>query len=386
MDKQTIAQILQRGEDSKHQFKQDISSPAGLAAEMAAFSNTHGGVILIGVTDDHEPVGLSRDRISALNQMISNAASQGIHPPLNPYTEIVDYDGKNLLILSLEEGLLKPYMDNQGVVWVKSGSDKRKVTSREELQRIFQAANLVHADETPLKGTNPNMIDMLWFGAFFERIYGESLNEQELPLETILSNMNLAVGTELNVAGMLLIGLQPERRLPTMCIKAVCYPGTDIHADTYMDSEDITGKLELQFKNAMGFVLRNLLHIQAGQSVNSTGVPEISKAAIEEILVNALVHRDYFASAPIRLFIFSDRVEVISPGHLPNNLTVEKIKAGNSVIRNPVIASFLSKALPYRGLGNGIRRAMREHPAISFEDDREGNQFKVTMWRPVVVR
>lgn len=295
--------------------------------------------------------------------------------------EIIEAEGKNILVLFVEEGLLKPYMDNAGIVWVKSGADKRRVTAREELQHIFQASNLVHADETPVKGANMDQVDMLWFGTFFEKIYGEVLSEQTLPLETILTNMNLAVGTELNVAGMLLIGSHPERRLPTMSIKAVCYPGTDVHADAYVDSEDITGKLELQYRNAMSFISRNLHHVQNGQSVNSTGILEISKTALEEILVNALVHRDYFASAHIRLFVFSDRVEVISPGNLPNNLTIDKIKAGNSVTRNPVIASFLSKSLPYRGLGNGIRRALKAHPAILFEDDREGNQFKVTLLR-----
>lgn len=233
------------------------------------------------------------------------------------------------MVLLVEEGLLKPYMDNAGIVWVKSGAYKRRVTAREELQRVFQASNLVHADETPVKGANMDQVDLL----------------------------------------------------PTVSIKAVCYPGTDVHADAYVDSEDITGKLELQYRNAMSFISRNLHHVQNGQSVNSTGVLEISKTALEEILVNALVHRGYFASAHIRLFVFSDRVEVISPDNLPNNLTIDKIKAGNSVIRNPVIASFLSKSLPYRGLGNGIRRALKAHPAILFEDDREGNQFKVTLLR-----
>ena len=97
--------------------------------------------------------------------------------------------------------------------------------------------------------------------------------------------------------------------------------------------------------------------------------------------MNAIVHRDYFISSSIRIFVFSDRVEIISPGHLPNNLTVENIKAGNSNIRNPVLASFAYHILPYRGIGSGIVRALASYPAIEFVDDRDGNQFKCIIKR-----
>lgn len=92
-----------------------------------------------------------------------------------------------------------------------------------------------------------------------------------------------------------------------------------------------------------------------------------------------MVHRDYFVPSSVKVFIFSDRIEIISPGHLPNNLTVENIKAGNSVSRNPVIASYAANLLPYSGIGTGIRRALRLYPAIDFIDDRDGNQFQVVI-------
>ena len=99
-------------------------------------------------------------------------------------------------------------------------------------------------------------------------------------------------------------------------------------------------------------------------------------------LVNALVHRDYLISAPIRLFIFDNRIEIISPGHLPNNLTVEKILAGNSNIRNPILVSYIAKGLlPYKGIGSGIRRALDDWHKIEFIDDREGCLFTVIVQR-----
>jgi len=111
-------------------------------------------------------------------------------------------------------------------------------------------------------------------------------------------------------------------------------------------------------------------------------VSEIPQIVFEELLVNALIHRDYFISAVIRIFIFDDRIEIISPGHLPNNLTIEKIRTGNSNIRNPILASFVAKKLlPYRGLGSGIRRSLEEWPHIEFIDDRDGCTFKAIVHR-----
>ena len=116
--------------------------------------------------------------------------------------------------------------------------------------------------------------------------------------------------------------------------------------------------------------------------MNAPGESEINPSVLEEILVNALVHRDYFINAPIRVLVFDDRVEVVSPGSLPNHLTVEKILAGNTNIRNPVLASFVAKGmLPYHGLGSGVMRARELCPGIRFADDRLGAQFKVTIPR-----
>ena len=139
------------------------------------------------------------------------------------------------------------------------------------------------------------------------------------------------------------------------------------------------------FAGALAFVMRNLHKVQAGHGVNAPGTPEIPAAVFEELLVNALAHRDYLVSAPIRLFIFDNRIEIISPGHLPNNLTVAKIRAGNSNIRNPILVSYIAKGLlPYRGLGSGIKRALEDWPDIDFTDDRDGCLFTATVHRKEV--
>lgn len=116
--------------------------------------------------------------------------------------------------------------------------------------------------------------------------------------------------------------------------------------------------------------------------MNAPGISEVPEVVFEELLVNALVHRDYLVSAPIRLFIFDNRIEIISPGHLPDNLTVEKIRAGNSNIRNPILVSYVAKGLlPYHGLGSGITRALAAWPQIEFINDQEGCLFTATIYR-----
>ncbi len=199
--------------------------------------------------------------------------------------------------------------------------------------------------------------------------------------------MNLASETGvLNLAGVLLFATDPERIKPSFVVKAVAFPGNTITASVYDDSEDFSGPLQTLFQSSMSFIKRNLRKVQAGQSVNSPGKPEIPLPVFEELLVNALIHRDYLIEAPIRLFVFSDRIEIVSPGHLPNNLTVEKIRTGNSNIRNPILASYVAKGmLPYHGIGSGIKRALEDWPDITFTDDRDGCLFVSTVLRKPTV-
>ncbi len=375
-----LIEIIARGEDSKHQYKANIHNIDSLAAEIVAFSNSGGGKIIIGVEDKSwAVVGLTPNDINRLNQLVANAATQSVRPPVNPITENVNHPDGLVMVITIPDGISKPYMDNNAAIWVKSGSDKRKVTSREEIQRMFQSAGLLHGDEIPANGISVSDIDLSFFEEFFQKEYGETLDAQENSLKTIFENMNLAKSGNLNIAGAILFAKQAHFRLPAFIIKAVAYPGNDVDEDDYMDSRDIVGKVSDMFQQTISFITINIQQKQSMQTVNSTGEPEIPRIVLEELIANALIHRDYFISAPIRIFIFSNRIEIISPGHLPNNLTIENIKSGNSNIRNPILASFATKLLPYRGLGNGIRRAIKAYPNIEFVDDRDNNLFKVVI-------
>ena len=382
---QALLEQIALGEDSVRQFKVDVKNPESLAAEMVAFANAEGGRVFIGVADDGSVPGLSGQDVRRINQLIGNVASQLVRSPIDVRTEnIAVGGGRVIIVLDVPKGIDKPYFDKNGIIWFKNGSDKRRINSKEELRRIFQFSQQFHADEMPTRA-DVSYLDKLRFRDFLKREYGLDYPDSSGELMRLLKVLNLAdEGGHLNLAGVLLFVEHPEWVVPQFVIKAVRFPGTSITALEYADSEDFAGPMDKMFADAMAFVMRNLHKVQGkGASVNSPGVPEVPKEVFEELLVNALVHRDYMVSAAIRLLIFDDRIEIISPGHLPNNLTVEKMQAGNSNIRNPVLMSFASKKiLPYHGLASGIKRALEKWPHIGFKDDRDGCLFTVTVWRP----
>ncbi|MDD5394736.1 MAG: putative DNA binding domain-containing protein [Thiothrix sp.] len=382
MDIKQLQTILAQGEDSQHQFKRNFTNVDSLAAELVAFANAGGGHLIIGVEDSGNITGLSREDIARLNQLLSNASSQHVRPPIHPTTQNMTLEQGMIMVVSVPEGLNKPYMDNQARIWVKAGADKRHVTAREEIQRMFQATGLIYAEETLIPSTTPQDIQRVRLAEYFENRYQQTLEESGLPIAQIIKSLHIGNGQQLNLAGLLLFGKNPQQFRPAFMVKAVYIDGTSIASQHYRDSEDIEGSLIAQYEKSLSFITRNLHRLQAGQGVNSLGKLEIPEIALQEVLVNALIHRDYFISAPIRILMFTDRVEIISPGHLPNHLTIAQIRFGLSNMRNPIIASHATRQMPYRGLGSGIPRALESYAFIQFVDDREGNQFKVIMQRP----
>ena len=371
------------GEDRRRQFKQDVTNADSLAAEMAAFANSEGGTIFLGVADDGTLPGLEKSDVARLNQLISNAASQNVRSPLTVQSANVAVGkGRVVIVLTIPKGLDKPYFDRNGVIWLKSGADKRRVNSKEELRRLFQFSDQFHADQLPTRA-GIDKLDKMRFRDFLRDAYKLDYPKSQQELIRLLQNMDLATDDGmLNLAGVLLFAERPEWIKPLFIVKAIRYPGNAIHSTEYLDTEDFSGSLRKIYEDSLAFIMRNLRKVQSGQGVNSPGIPEIPPSVFEELLVNALIHRDYLVNATIRLFIFDDRIEIISPGHLPNNLTVEKIRSGISNIRNPILMSYVAKGLlPYKGLGSGIKRALEDWPDISFTDDREGCMFIATVHR-----
>ena len=194
METLELIERISNGEDSFTQFKENITNNEKLAEELVAFSNSKGGFLIIGVSDNHDILGLSDDDIRRLNLLIGNVINSNIVPPIYPMTEIKVIDDKKLLILEISEGVSKPYSTNKGVYLTKAGSDKRKI-SPEELKRLFAESKKLYADEEIVYGTNINDLDTSLFYKFLEKdnvsIY-EELRNGNLQLSQVLENLELS--------------------------------------------------------------------------------------------------------------------------------------------------------------------------------------------------
>ncbi len=377
-----VKEMLAKGEDSVTQFKENIFNTEQLAQEIIAFANSAGGTIVIGVKDSGEIEGLTDEDIRRLNQLISNTASEHVKPPILPKTEIIFVDQKKILLIFVPFGPNKPYGTGKGIYYTKFGSDKRKI-SQDELRRLFQESGKLYADEMVFKKARFDDIDMELFKEFHLKKYDLPFDGDVEQLPQAFENLNLASAGYLNLAGLLLFCKNPMKYTPLSQVIAVSFLGNDFSSSEYRDSENIDGNIQTLYTRGMAFLKRNLKKIQMGQSFNSRGFLEIPAIVLEELLVNAMIHRDYFISNNIQIFIFDDRIEIINPGKLPNNLTVEKIKRGVSVKRNHTLASFAFDLIPYRGIGSGIVRILHQYPHVDFINDTDLEQFKAIIKRPV---
>jgi predicted HTH transcriptional regulator len=385
MDCLELRNILDQGEDTTLQFKANFRSIDALAVEISAFANTDGGMILIGVSDSGEPVGLSKEDVGRLNQWISNATSDKLDKQLFVKTQVLVCDEKRLLVIHVPRGVNKPYAVNRVNVWVKSGADKRRAPI-EEVLRLAQTSGILFADELE---TNAAMTDFdeTFFQNRYHKFYQEDLEKLEIPLVKLLTNVKLVQNEKLTLAGLLLFGKHPERFRPQFTIKATYFDGNDIATHTFIDKQEIHGKLIEQYQEGRYFIRRNLRRVQKDQNFNAPGILEIPEQAFSEIIANAIIHRNYYINAPIQIFLFENRLEILSPGNLPNTISAENIKWGVHVERNPTILSFLDKdkEFSYTGRGSGIPRVVKlceaESVAVSFSDNRETQQFTVTFSR-----
>ncbi len=376
-----LLEIIGSGETSKVQFKRTLDNQDSFAAEMIAMSNSKGGIILVGVEDKTgKIVGLDYTELQKIGNQVSTIANELVKPLIYITTEVVVLPTEaRVLVVHVSEGTNKPYKDNNGTIWIKQGADKRRMTDNNEIMRLFQQSGSLSYDEMIVRSTSITDIDEDKVREYLDKITDSDKVELN---ETVYKNLNILKDNSLSLGGLLFFAKEPQKYRPAFCIKAVSFVGNDLGGNYYRDSQDIVGTIPDMFNQAVSFFTRNLQYIQKDKNFNSVGDLEISKIALEELIQNALTHRDYTKNSPIRLFIFDNRVEIISPGALPNNLTIENIKMGNAVVRNNLVVSFSSKLMNYRGIGTGIVRSLKEQPDIEFFNDVEGEQFKVVIPRP----
>ena len=182
--------------------------------------------------------------------------------------------------------------------------------------------------------------------------------------------------SHLTLSGNLLFGLLPQKFSPSFYVDCVYFVGNDISSTQYLSERRLKGTLKTLYAESLAFVKSNLQKRQVEEEFNSLGQLEINEIVLSELIINALIHRDYYINAPIKIYIFENRVEIISPGKLTNSLTVEKIKSGLSIHRNPILNSIAKYVLHYSGRGSGIKRVFAINPDIQLINNINKEEFQ----------
>ena len=384
MTEDTFKDLCLCGETTKVQFKEAFTSQKEIAKEMIAFANSKGGVILFGVEDKSgKLVGLSYDEIQVISRELGNAANEQVRPTIYIDTEVVRMNEKHFLICSIEEGKNKPYKNLNGEIWVKQGADKRRITENAEILSLFQDSGSYQPDAAGVNGTTFDDLDRYAIDDYLQKVYATTLDGFGGKAEQVLKNIHILNHNSVpTLAGYLFFGKHPEYNCPTCMVKAVSFFGNDLAGTQYRDTKEILGNMPQLYDKSMAFLKANLHNVQEeGASFNTVGKLEIAEEVLEEVVQNALVHRDLLRSAPIRILIFDNRVKIISPGALAGGLTEDDIRNGKTYQRKPYMATFATNALHYKGIGSGIVRILAEYPDIQLDNDDSAKEFKVTVWR-----
>ena len=402
-----ILKQINAGEVSGVQFKERILDKYDIACELVAFSNSHGGKLVVGIKDKTGEINaLSYSEVQETTNLLSDIASENVVPSILIKIDTVEVEDGNLVVATVKEGLNKPYHDNKGIVWVKNGADKRKVFDNAELAEMMTDCGSFAPDEAGVRDATVNDLDATtikqFLGNRFERVLekkgltGDAFNEASLDMicsaiakghdcEKILRNLRfIRPDGTLTVAAMLLFGKYTQRWMPMMTAKCICFAGNSIGSKVFRDKvndADMEGNLLHQYDTIMDFFTRNLHNVQVGDEFNSMGKLEIPYTSLVEFTVNSLVHRSLNMKAPVRIFIFDNRVEIHSPGALPNGLTIDDIKAGTSMPRNMFLFNNAIYLLPYTGVGSGITRALDEDVNVTFMNNDKAQEFVITAWR-----
>lgn len=402
-----ILKQINAGEVSGVQFKERILDKYDIACELVAFSNSHGGKLVVGIKDKTgETNALSYSEVQETTNLLSDIASENVVPSILIKIDTVEVEDGNLVVATVKEGLNKPYHDNKGIVWVKNGADKRKVFDNAELAEMMTDCGSFAPDEAGVRDATVNDLDATtikqFLGNRFDRVLenkgltGDAFNEASLDMicsaiakghdcEKILRNLRfIRPDGSLTVAAMLLFGKYTQRWLPMMTAKCICFAGNSVGSKVFRDKvndADMEGNLLHQYDTIMDFFTRNLHNVQVGEEFNSMGKLEIPYTSLVEFTVNSLVHRSLNMKAPVRIFIFDNRVEIHSPGALPNGLTIDDIKAGTSMPRNMFLFNNAIYLLPYTGVGSGITRALDEDINVTFMNNDKAQEFVITVWR-----
>ena len=366
MSEKLVEEWLRRirlGEDSTLELKRVVMRgpqkvadphPDGVSDELAALANAAGGALILGVDDKtREVIGIDLNAMDAVEAWVTSICHDRIVPALDIITrhyELPDATGalRPVIVVEVPRSLWVHRSANG--YFKRVGHAKREMTP-EVLARLFQQrsqARLIRFEEQPVPGSSPNDLDPLLARAFLR----EGEGEPEVQLRRLHLIEDDAGEPALSVAGVLLGTVKPVRWLPAAYIQAVAYKGTQNDPAEQLDAKDFDGPIQQQIWDAFEFVKRHM-QVPASKQLGRSEHPQYSLRAIFEAIVNAVAHRDYsMANNRIRLHLFADRLELYTPGALPNSLTIEAMPSV-SIPRNEIIASLFARYFPIREGGLG---------------------------------
>ncbi|HEX9724361.1 MAG TPA: ATP-binding protein [Vicinamibacteria bacterium] len=344
---------IQLGEDTSLGLKnvrfraERVAEPKrdDLADELAAIANTRNGVLVFGVDDKtRDIVGIPLERLEAVERYVYEICNESIKPPVIFQAirmELPDSGGTLQAVLKIEIPRSLFVHESPGGYFHRQGSSKRKMPP-EVLARLFQQRSqtrLIRFDEQPVPRTRPaDLSEHLW-----RRFVGTRSEDDE----TILRKMKIlttddAEAVRVTVAGTLTCSSTPTTWLPGAFIQAVHYRGIRQDSNYQLDAQDIDAPVDAQVRGALAFVRRNM-KVAAHKSPGRVDLPQFSMRAVFESVVNAVAHRDYsIHGSKIRLFLFEDRLELYSPGSLPNTVSVDAIALRQST-RNELLTTLLAR-------------------------------------------
>jgi ATP-dependent DNA helicase RecG len=354
-----ILKLIQNKENSFVEFKEDAVDNKKIAQEMIAFSNHKGGYLLLGVNDDEKPVGLTR---TDNEERIMNISSSLIRPMIIPVYYETNVGGKKIAVIEIENGSNKPYYLEDKSLGLKNffmryGSTTREIKHRDELQRLFQSSQNIHYEVIPASYATLEDIDIQSADKFLSETKGFILKSDDIKI--VLRNIDIITETENGlkptIAGMLLFGkdrvknILPQSRI--LCTKIKGTVNTDEKQDVIWLEKNVLDNCE----GAISFFKKYNAHSFSVNGSIRTDRYLFPEKVFRELIVNAIIHRDYtITGSEVQVWIYEDRIEIKSPGAIPNTITVEKMKFGAKYHRNPVLAQFFYYAGYAEMMGQGI--------------------------------
>lgn len=394
-----VREQLLVGEDSFAEFKEvrlgnhSVVSPAAesFAEELVAFANSEGGAILLGVSDEGTVRGIRKEALGTVESWALNIAANNCDPPIRPVMRrlLLPTESAEEVPVMLVEVRKSVYVHRTrgGRYMLRVGSQKRDLTAAELARLLQQRARQFVFDESLVAGATRADLDD-------ERIRAVIGPPGVISFEDLLRNARILGSDEggvmrPTVAGLLAFGKSPERDLPNACIAAAAYRAALRDSGELVHSEEITGPIDVQIERAVEFVDRLMLR-PARKDTGREDLPQYPMGAVFEAIVNAVAHRDYsIAGSRIRLFLYADRLELISPGALPNTLTLETLPY-RQFTRNQLLVSFLSRMRSrttgrafIETRGEGVQKILREGSAHSGrvpEYSLAGEELTLTFW------